>query len=116
MPSIRHSSGKGGYGNLAPVVVTDVDFGKLSLEEQEARAKLHTHEHGFMTGKGESPRTNAWVGTDCRSFSRAGGAGNYHGQLSEDTGRGRDSNRSNGGGGLIQNIFRSLSRSTAKRE
>jgi hypothetical protein len=57
--SFRHSSGKGGYGNLAPVVVSDVDFSKLSLEEQEARAKLHTHEHGYMTGKGENLATYA---------------------------------------------------------
>jgi hypothetical protein len=49
----RHSSGKGGYGNLAPVVSSDIDFSKLSVEEQEARAKLHPHDHGFMTGKGE---------------------------------------------------------------
>ncbi|KAJ9117938.1 hypothetical protein QFC20_000219 [Naganishia adeliensis] len=92
-----HSSGKGGYGNLAPVVGSDIDFSKLSLEEQEARAKLHPHDHGFMTGKG--------------------GAGNYHAKpAAEDTGRGRDSNRSNGGGGLMQNILRSLSRSTSKRE
>lgn len=49
----RHSSGKGGYGNLAPVVGSDIDFSKLSLEEQEARAKLHPHDHGFMTGKGK---------------------------------------------------------------
>jgi hypothetical protein len=48
-----HSSGKGGLGNLAPVVGPDIDFSKLSLEEQEARAKLHPHDHGFMTGKGK---------------------------------------------------------------
>lgn len=47
-----HSSGKGGYGNLAPVVTNDIDLNSLSLEDREARAKLHTHDHGFMTGKG----------------------------------------------------------------
>jgi hypothetical protein len=97
------------------VVTNDIDLNSLSLEEQEARAKLHTHEHGFMTGKGMyTAPMNHRPDADRPSFT--GGAGNYHMKAPvEENGRGRDSNRSNGGG-LIQNIFRSLSRSTGKRE
>jgi hypothetical protein len=48
-----HSIGKGGAGNIGQVA-TPVDLSKLSLEEQDAFAKVHAHDrgHGISGGRG----------------------------------------------------------------
>jgi hypothetical protein len=48
-----HSIGKGGAGNIGQVAAP-VDMSKLTLEEQEAFAKVHAHDkhYGVSGGRG----------------------------------------------------------------
>ncbi|GFZ47877.1 hypothetical protein JCM24511_05624 [Saitozyma sp. JCM 24511] len=111
-----HSSGRGGWGNISEdkerdsvdeakggagnigQIATPVDLSKLSLEEQDAFAKVHAHDrgHGISGGRG--------------------GAGNIHtpkehSPAEGERGRG---DQKHGHGGVLGSVFRSLSRAAGR--
>ncbi|RSH92313.1 hypothetical protein EHS25_008728 [Saitozyma podzolica] len=95
--NVPHSIGKGGAGNIGQVA-TPVDLSKLSLEEQDAFAKVHAHDrgHGISGGRG--------------------GAGNIHtpkehSPAEGERGRG---DQKHGHGGVLGSVFRSLSRAAGR--
>lgn len=119
----RHSSGKGGYGNIHAGANGQAngnggmpDMNALSLEERAAYDKVHAKDgkQYVASGRGEQR-----VCADTTTLTRVtpGGAGNmshhtnptpWDESKGERDGRGRDGKQH--GGGVIQNVLRSLSR------